>query len=325
MSNATLESLLGESTRFSCEYADRLSSHLPMALVALSRLGADEERMQDFFRTYSRQLRLREAVAEPITDWAAHLGKPNAEMTFLAFFRQEVRAQGIESTLRRFLPYLISGIAGDAFHGLIRIGYAFDLRHESETAEGLTALAMSYLDLQPIVGSPRFASAMGAFDALREDRRFDAIDVSGPNIVTRVSKAAAQPAFIDYAYSIVEPRLEYLALIAAGIYANTNNFTALHLVTACHAMRLLLPLFDGSSTPLSHLATTMLAAYVPIGRPDFRTRAVESLPPWDEIAAVARRSNDDHVLKLVYTARCEFEHYGWPVYHYMAARKAGCF
>src|SRR5687767_3139052 len=38
MSNATLESLLGESTRFSCEYADRLSSHLPMALVALSRL-----------------------------------------------------------------------------------------------------------------------------------------------------------------------------------------------------------------------------------------------------------------------------------------------
>jgi hypothetical protein len=54
--SAACTDLLAQARRFSPEYGDGLANHLPMALIALDRMGADAATMQRFFARYSRRL-----------------------------------------------------------------------------------------------------------------------------------------------------------------------------------------------------------------------------------------------------------------------------
>ena len=62
MSQAVLNELLDIGLRYAPEYQGALSNHLPMALGALHALGADGDRLHDFFDRYAPRLRLRALV-----------------------------------------------------------------------------------------------------------------------------------------------------------------------------------------------------------------------------------------------------------------------
>ncbi len=178
-----LQSLVRAGHQFSSTYGGGMSNHLPMALVALSRLGAGDERLQAFYQVYVRRLDAKR------TDEAATAAR----------YRQKLGDAGVESTLRELVPRLIAGMAGDPFHGVIRLAYALMMHDEKEIAEALAA-------------------------AERERREL-------PVSVKR---------------------------------------------------------------------------------------------EWDDIARTAAARDDDHVLKLVFTAREEDRVYALPLYRFVAARKAGC-
>ena len=48
----SLRQQLDHSARYDAEYSGNLSSHLPMALTALARLGADDARLAAFAERY---------------------------------------------------------------------------------------------------------------------------------------------------------------------------------------------------------------------------------------------------------------------------------
>ena len=71
----TLDELLDDELAFDATTGTRLSSHLPMALVALDRLGADGARLTEFARRYRTRL-VPVPDAEPVASFDGVAGGP---------------------------------------------------------------------------------------------------------------------------------------------------------------------------------------------------------------------------------------------------------
>ena len=299
-----LHEILDESRRYSAEYGGGLASHLPMALLALHRLGATDVRLREFAAFYARRL-------SP---------KPADEARHVAHFEESLHARGRDELLAETLPRLTPAIGSAAFHGLIRTAYAVDSGDDVDLPDGLAYWEATYEELGGPEGDPRFDTATEAFAALRDDERLPR-QFSGRLISGAMKGAAAHPQFADYLRPIRNLTLEDLARCAVSVYVATGDFTALHLVTGCHATRVLQPWLDASA--LQHLALAMLAGYAAIGRPAYDVPLVDEAPEWDALAARAIASNDDHDLKLVYSAREEEAQYGWGLHRKAAAVRLG--
>ncbi|TWW09453.1 hypothetical protein E3A20_14150 [Planctomyces bekefii] len=52
---SSLKNFLLRAAAFDGEYEDQLANHLPMTFIALDALGADENRLEEFFKIYSNR------------------------------------------------------------------------------------------------------------------------------------------------------------------------------------------------------------------------------------------------------------------------------
>jgi hypothetical protein len=317
MISGTCRSLIAGSRRFSTTYGTGFFNHLPMALLALERLGGDDARLREFATFYAKRLRLQ-APGEslPNDDWCEALGQRRYEFALAAKFDDEVRTRGSHAVLHDVVPHLTAGLASEAFHGAIRVAYAVDSGDDVDIAPALASWVTGFSVLAG-AGETRFASAADAFAAIAADDRF-ATTIEGRSIDARLGKVNAMPAFADYRSSIEHVALPDLAMIAARIFIATGDFAALHLVTACHAVRVLQQFLLPSAVDV--LANAMLAAYVAIGRPPLETTIIDD---GADLASRAARSDDDHDLKLVYCCLQEEAHYKFGLHRTAAAIRLG--
>jgi len=124
------------------EYGSGFSSHGPMAAEALLALGRDEV-ILPWVQKYRKRLphipesrhiiageRFHEAMGDVLrfADWAL-------------FFEQELSAEPWRSVLNRWVPRLMQGIIGAAYHGIIRTGHAVRNLVREETGQRLRELA----------------------------------------------------------------------------------------------------------------------------------------------------------------------------------------
>jgi hypothetical protein len=313
-----LHSLLADARQFSARYGGGNANHLAMALVALDRLGAGDDRLRQYASFYEKRLRAKPAEQPPLPndDWRDAMGKPAFESTLAAKFAGEVEREGSDALLRHVVPRLTPGLASEAFHGVIRTAYAVDSGDDIDIADALTSWIIGYSEVGRGDGR-RWESAMDAFAAMNGDDRFPK-DFATRSISGSILKVIAIPAFDDYRAPIHQLELADLAKIAAAIFLSTGDFTALHLVTACHAVRVLQPYLGANAN--DHLAIAMLAAYASIGRPDFDANpSTQDVTGWQSLAARAVASDDEHDLKLVYSCRQEEQHYGFGLHHRAAS------
>ncbi len=317
----TLRHLLDQSLLLDAEYGRNLASHLPMALTALARLGADNARLADFAARYARRLR----PAPPSEPWPAgeawqsRFGDPRAWPAYRSLFNEWLDHEGAPAVLEQALPALLRGVGAAAFHGPIRAAYALAAGHSHELADALAYWACRWFSL----------------GAARPGREHDPavllaqLDIAQPEpalIAERMALAAAHPAFGRAAAGLLidpDTTLAQLATLAARRYAASGNFTVLHLVTSAHAMRVLLPWLDGDEAvaALGHYWLAYAAGQVASGLPG-RSASVQraALRPWPEIVALALASDDDHLIKLVDTSREQERAYGGPVWQEAASR-----
>jgi hypothetical protein len=316
-----LHSLLADSEQFSASYGGGNANHLAMALVALDRLGASDERLREFASIYERQLRLKPDAEPPLPngDWKEAMGKKAFETTLAKKFATDLAAKGSDALLHEVVPQLAPGIASEAFHGLIRTAYAVDSGDDADIPNALTSWVIGYGELGRR-DEPRFDSSIAAFVAMNGDERFPK-ELPGRSITGRIARIIAIPAFDEYRTRIEGLELGDLARIAVLIFLATGDFTVLHLVTACHATRLLKPYLAADA--VDHLAIATLAAYASVGRPDFDAgrQAESNLPDWKALAGRAIPSNNEHDLKLVYSCQQEEQHYGWGLHQMAASRR----
>ena len=314
---------LDHSARFDAEYGHNLASHLPMALVALARLGADDARLADFAARYATRLH----PAPPPQPWPAgqawqsRFGDPGAWPAYRSLFNAWFDDEGAPAVLAQALPALLRGVGAAAFHGPIRAAYALAAGHSHELADALAYWACRWFSLgtPPASGPARDPAAVLARLRLPMPQR--------PLIAERMALAAAQPAFAATvaAYRVdADTTLAQLAALAARLYAASGNFTVLHLVTSAHAMRVLLPWLDAddANAALGPYWLAYAAGHAASGLNSAGAARTPAAPlrPWPEIVARAIASDDDHLIKLVDSCREQERAYGGTAWRKAASR-----
>ncbi|MGJ7918805.1 questin oxidase family protein [Massilia sp. LXY-6] len=313
--------LLLESRRHAPLYGNRLANHLPMALLALDRLGADAATMRRFAGGYARKL-LPAALPSSALDPHDVLGSAGDYSRFAAFFQDRIREAGPEAVLHDWVPVLMPGVAASAFHGLIRLAYAIEGGLEDEIALSLAYWASEYAPL-PLSLAP----SEGTLEQIAGHLRGKVADhVFKPGIIIdKMLEIAWDPAL---AGAVVQPAaapsLREIAGFGLDAYRRREDFTLLHVVTGCHAFRIVQRYASDQALARRYLWQAVLAAWLTVtagqaGRAEAGADGPEAGE--EEIAARAILSSDDHVIKLCYSALCEYREYGNPAYLRIAARK----
>ena len=308
----TLRQQLDLAAGFDAEYSRNLSSHLPMALAALARLGANDQRLASFAQTYATRLRPA-TPAEPWAEgepWQSRFGDPRAWPAYRSLFNDWLDHEGAPAVLEQSLPALLRGVGAAAFHGPIRVAYAVDVGHSHELADALAYWACRWFGLGdlPPGGRERDPAVVLARLNIAKPRR--------PLIAERMALVAEQPAFARMAGGLrIDPAttLERLATLAAQLYAASDNFTVLHLVTSAHSLRVLLPWLDADpcAESLGHYWLAFAAGHAASGVVNSAADVSRvTLRPWPEIVARAITSDDDHFIKLVDSCREQERAYG---------------
>jgi hypothetical protein len=310
---AVLHRLLADSLAFAPEHGAGMASHLPMALAALDGLGAHEEQMRSFLAHYSRRLERAgpARAATPVADWKPLRGRFDAFDTLRATFAHALVRGGASAVLADAVPALVDGTAGAAFHGPIRVAHAVESAHAGELAAALAYWAARWEPLPaPRHAKARIAGAARWLAALDERRlSFDPAWRAGASLISgRMQEAARTPPYVELAGALDVAAVAAAALLAdlaracAAHYADTGNFTVLHMATASRALRVLAPWLPTAPGALAPLLHAVAAAQLAARAPSLRRAADEPAPDWDEVRRLACASDDDHVIKLVHTA-----------------------
>ncbi len=334
-----VEDLVRQAWSCSAEYGRQLSNHLPMALYALQGLGAEEARIARFHARARRRLRPKRPATRRFDDasWRSALGRHDHNAAYRDHFAAALAREGRAALLARTLPVLFEGVGGGAFHPLIRLGYALEAENDGEVAEALAAWAMAWLPLRPLDPSrQRHADPREALAALAEEppgaegsplaRLLAALRVRVSPIFRRMELVAGREDFAPFAdcLRIDADSLDAIAVTVLDAFARgAGDFTLLHGVTSCHALRLVLPWVPDRGSALRYYFQALLAAVATVGLPAGDLPQVGTLPTWERIARRAIESDDDHTIKLVYSCRQEDRARGHPLYRWCAARKVG--
>jgi hypothetical protein len=232
-------------------------------------------------------------------------------------FSQWLAVEGAGEVLAQVLPQLMPGCAAAAFHGPIRTAAALRAGHAGELAAGLAHWAAQHQPLGTLPAKPGTVA-----DPLTLLRRLPAVPSPKPLMALRMADAAANQALRAAVprLAIGPHTLPRLARLAAQAYAGSGNFTALHMVTASHAVRLLasqLPddaaLHDALRWFWQAWATALVAACL-------KPKPPVPLLPWPQIVQRALASSDVHVIKLVDACRAEEAEYGGSDWQQAASR-----
>jgi hypothetical protein len=331
-----LDATLSRARQDSVEFPYLLANHVPMVLIALDRLGASPERLDEWYEHYriAHNVPPMPPAIAPIAreSWDAALGDRSREADYRAFFIAEVRRLGIDTAIRSYLPRLIDGVAGSAMHPLMRLAYGVLKKDVDEVGTALGYWAACYLPLPAATGAAPDTDDPGAVLAgiagIEGVRSYEPeTDLLWHNI----RAVAALPGFagvIDrLSFTAETPRR--MAATSLALFAGTMDFSALHAVTGLHWLRLVSPHLEAKE-PLYRAFWQVLASLVPkIGFPTLPTAEMlehmrqTPTPVWADIKRAAIASDDEHDVSLVFSALQEEEVWKDPLYRTVAARRLG--
>ncbi|MFT7141452.1 MAG: hypothetical protein ACJAYE_001525 [Candidatus Azotimanducaceae bacterium] len=262
------------------------SDHLPMTLSAMADLGASDEVLIGFHARYCQRLHPAELGPELL-----HLqdgrGRREAFVGMRSLLLESIADKGAATVVREYLPVLLPSLATEAFHPLIRLGFALNNQHEMEVASALaywmTSSFMPQL-IEPVLAT-RLTEVLAA-DAL--------VGIASGSFGQRLSGLVER----DIYPAPVATTLADCASASLDVYLGTRNFFALHLVTATEAARACGD-YVSETELVASLSAALRAGYLVLDAPDFADR----LP-------VPARLDEEHALKYVYACASEYEAWG---------------
>ncbi|KLN60532.1 hypothetical protein WH96_12565 [Kiloniella spongiae] len=297
------------------------SNHCPMASLALKMLGGSEQQLQDFksgtLKNLERNSPERTVVEVTNDNFEALLGKRENYLGYFTYFKKHAE---IGKPLPK-LDLLAKGVSASAFHALIRTAYGIDAEDVSEVAAGLAYWADSHLVVIPD----------GPIEGSLSD---DAIEDFGAEILAKKLVGELEPlpsneaifgqmrinaedklrqSYVLRALNVTDLSLDQLRQLSLTIFLNTNNFTALHTVTASYAARVVLPYIDDQATFLRQLCSGVIAATLTIPNDDFISNGCSDKYERLTVEALKKRgvsATDSHDIKFVYSCLEEYDFYG---------------
>ncbi len=322
MKSELLERLLANGQAYHVYFNQGLSNHLPMALIALHKLGGSDQQLLAFQQDYLPKLeKCNPADVEEIWDISEHLGQGDKFSMYLSYFQQQLAKQPLQICLQSVLPVLLPGIGASAFHGLIRLAYGIEQQNLNEVSFGLADWAAHYMPLK--LSSEKSNKSMG--EVLEELAPVARNHEFSPGLIfNRMIEISRLDKVQAYPVQPTEISQQELAALAVHAYAGSGDFTLLHGVTGCHALRLILPYCPDAELALRSFWQALLIAYLSTAGveisspPSLNNEAVD----WSILKARVCNSKDDHQVKLMYTLWQESLVYSNSVYLALANRLA---
>ena len=292
-----LERAVSWSRQWSAEYPHCLANHLPMVLVALHRMGADDARLDAYCRLYHEMNRLvppPHLVAVDRENWRDFLGRRECEGDYRAFFFGEVARLGADRAAKLYLPTLFGGFAASALHAFMRMAYATMTDSDEETAVALGYWAATYLTLGASQGSPPATEDPAQVLAyMYGPPSFRHVEIEQDLLWHFLRAVAAKPDFAEvFDMLAIGPQThDRIAKLSLEIHAAAGDFASLHAVTGAHWLRLMAPRTPDPALALRPFWQAIAALVPKIGFPEMPTaealqqwRAMR-LPDWPEIYA----------------------------------------
>ncbi|MUJ21670.1 questin oxidase family protein [Aliivibrio fischeri] len=282
-----------------------ITNHLPMTLIALDRLGAPAERLDEYFLSYSEKLKpFQNAACEKDFSWLKHLGNKDKFNAYLNFYSDQISLLGIKLALSKYINRLIQGCAASAFHALIRLSYGIIQENNKEIAFGLAHMSAYFMRLPvPIRVNSKPESVIN--NALRAFSKYVAL---GDSVTKRITDISTKPEYSSVNYYPADLSLRACSKLFSKLYLQSHDFTVLHTVTSCHAMRVLLPYIDDKDIALKSYWSAALVAILSIKDLKFNF-VIEDEHSENLNLQTAINSNDDHTIKLVFSCIEEYKHY----------------
>lgn len=298
-----------------------------MTLTALVEMKATNDMLERYYQkhVYQQQSISNDRAIEINEDnWEKHLGTMKNYSAYRTFFLRELQALSWQQLLHKYLTRLQTGFSSHAYHPLIRLGYATLSQDEFEIVAALSYLADAYCPIRSLANNQNGLDVKEIIQSLQAEN-FSHLDLSDGVIAEKMQKANVDKVFQNIAGSLQDCQLKPndIASLAIILYANTEDFTMLHGVTATHALRLLMPFFAAPQETLILFRLSLLVAYVSIGTPciNFEIKAPESQVAWQSIIKQAVQSYDDHIIKFIYSCHQESMMYSNSLYKYCAIKK----
>ncbi len=330
-----LERAVSWSRQWSAEFPFFLANHLPMVLIALHRMGADDARLESYCHIYHEKNGLV-PVPGPIGEvnrgnWREFLGQREREGDYRAFFAGEVARLGATRAAVVYLPQLFPGFAASALHAFMRMAYATMTDDDEETGVALAYWAATYLSLGASQArAPTTDDPAEVLAYMYGPPTFRHVETERDLLWHFMHAIAQKPEFAPVVdmLAIGPETHERVARLSLALYASTLDFCALHAVTGTHWLRLMAPrTMSDAATPLRYFWQAIAALVPKIGFPTLPTAdQLEAwrrmrLPDWPEIFSEAVTRDDEHDLSLSFSAGEEFKRYGDPLYKYAAAKR----
>lgn len=296
------------SGRFAPEYPPHgHSDHLPMAWLAMQGLGADAVRREAFAAAYLPRLQPlapEHPLARRQREWLC-----------------ELRADGTSAVLGRHLPRLVSGWYREAYHPLIRLGYAVEFDVPEEAAAALAYLEASGPSprVEELADTSRHLKDASGLDLLRRAAGLQVNVSARASFSERAETVLAQSDMAELAW-VIDDNLRRMSLAALAAFDATHDFFALHLLTGSHAFRLIRPWAGPRADAILNLG--LLAGYLAIGAPpipDMDGAADEpgEIPAEARARLLLRCADDEHDLKVAYSGWAQARH--WQCGRYITA------
>lgn len=295
------------------------ANHAPMVLIALYRMGADPAQLRRYYagvksgRPASEAGALRPQRIDRGT-WTKCLGTFSAWSSYRQFFQAEIDKLGVQEVLASYMSPLMRGVAGHAFHPLLRTGYGIDLNDKDEIASGLAYWASAYLPAPEIPRTKSRVEPARMLNILENSALLRGVKPDSRSIARRIGQFYAHEEFRRLLQPIdlnSDRPLDAIAQAIAEAFHRHHHFTMLHGVTSCHAIRMVLPYCENQEEVLSMYWFSVCAAYLSVI--NLSEGPHHPLPDreadWSRIQRDAIATGNEHTIKLAYTCLKESEEY----------------
>ena len=144
-------------------------------------------------------------------------------------------------------------------------------------------------------------------------------------IVDRMEEITQLEKYQNFVLQPTHINLDQLAQLAITAYLSTSNFTLLHGVTSCHALRVIFPWISDKELALRYFWQAFVVAYLSTGSLSLENKISETQRDndWNKILSLGCTASDDHDIKLIYSCWSEYHHYGNQEYLMAASQVAG--
>lgn len=319
--STVLRLLKGNRDRFHIEYGGYLSNHLSHALIALYKLEAPPSKINNFFEMYINKLEEKIPAEKKISknNWKEFKGKKENYTGLVEFYKEELSKRRVDDVLNEFIPELIEGLSGSAFHGLITLGYALEFMEDTlNIAEGLAYWTFCFSSLGISSKQGTFKDPLEIFKEVKEDRIFDNISNKKLKFHESMMEFKKYPQALQKYDIYISPNAsseelmhEFMKLVV-DVFLKTGavDFFLLHGVTSMRALKTVLSHIHDKEIQLDALRffwRAVLCTYViqgekaikPIG--DYESKHNS----WANIIDCTLHENDEHLLKLVFVCHDE--------------------